>query len=144
ENFSIGLLTASGSLGLLFPTSVPAILYCVYSQTALPKLFTGAILPEIVMVSCVAVVGIYMGIKHGAVREPFSVRAAGSAIWEAKWELALPVIMIVGLFGGFGTLTEAAALTAFCAFVVEVFIYRDLKLTRDYREVFIECATIVG
>jgi C4-dicarboxylate transporter, DctM subunit len=144
ENFSIGLLTASGSLGLLFPTSIPAILYCVYSQTPMPRLFTGAILPELLMVSCVAAVGIYMGLKHGAVRDRFSIREATSAIWLAKWELMLPVIMVVGLFGGFGTLTEAAALTAFCAFVVEVFIYRDLKLTRDYRQVFIECATIVG
>jgi tripartite ATP-independent transporter DctM subunit len=144
ENFSIGLLTASGSLGLLFPTSIPAILYCVYSRTPMPRLFTGAILPELVMVGCVAAVGVYMGLKYGAVRDPFVFREAASAIWLAKWELMLPVIMVVGLFGGFGTLTEAAALTAFCAFVVEVFIYRDLKLTRDYREVFIECATIVG
>jgi C4-dicarboxylate transporter, DctM subunit len=144
ENFSIGLLTASGSLGLLFPTSVPAILYCVYSQTPLPHLFTGAILPELLMVSCVAAVGIYMGVKHNAVRERFSAREAAAALWQAKFELMLPVIMVVGLFGGFGTLTEAAALTAFCAFIVEVFIYRDLKLTRDYREVFVECATIVG
>jgi tripartite ATP-independent transporter DctM subunit len=144
ENFSIGLLTASGSLGLLFPTSVPAILYCVYSNTPLPRLFTGAILPELLMVTCVATVGIYMGLKHNAVREPFLPREAAAALWSAKWELLLPVIMIVGLFGGFGTLTEAAALTAFSAFVVEVFIYRDLKLTRDYREVFVECATIVG
>ncbi len=144
ENFSIGMLTASGSLGLLFPTSVPAILYCVYSQTPLDRLFIGALLPEILMVVCVAAFGIRMGIKSGAVREPFSSRAAATAIWQAKWELLLPVIMIVGLFGGFGTLTEAAALTAFCAFVVEVFIYRDLKIVRDYREVFVECATIVG
>jgi C4-dicarboxylate transporter DctM subunit len=144
ENFSIGLLTASGSLGLLFPTSVPAILYCVYSQTPLPRLFTGAILPELLMVASIAAVGIWMGLKSDAVREPFKPRQAAAAVWKAKWELALPVIMIVGLFGGFGTLTEAAALTAFCAFVVEVFIYRDLKLTRDYREVFVECATIVG
>src|SRR5438552_7784847 len=144
ENFSIGLLTASGSLGLLFPTSVPAILYCVYSQTPLDRLFIGALLPELLMVACVAAVGIYMGLKHNAVREPFSPREAASAIWTAKWELALPVIMVIGLFGGFGTLTEAAALTAFCAFIVEVFIYRDLKLTRDFREVFVECATIVG
>src|SRR6202162_6525254 len=85
-----------------------------------------------------------MGLKHGAVRERDSIREAAAAIWLAKWELMLPVIMVVGLFGGFETLTEAAALTAFCAFVVEVFIYRDLKLTRDYREVFVECATIVG
>jgi C4-dicarboxylate transporter, DctM subunit len=144
ENFSIGLLTASGSLGLLFPTSIPAILYCVYSQTPLPRLFTGAILPELLMISCVAAVGIRMGLKNNVVREPFSPKHAARAIWVAKWELLLPVIMITGLFGGFGTLTEAAALTAFCAFVVEVFIYRDLKIRRDYREVFVECATIVG
>ncbi len=144
ENFSIGLLTSSGSLGLLFPTSIPAILYCVYSQTPLDRLFTGAILPELVMISAIAFVGVRMGIKSGAVCEPFSFREASAAVWSAKWELALPAIMIVGLFGGFGTLTEAAALTAFCAFFVEVFIYRDLKLSRDYREVFVECATIVG
>jgi C4-dicarboxylate transporter, DctM subunit len=144
ENFSIGLLTSSGSLGLLFPTSIPAILYCVYSQTPLDRLFTGAILPELVMISAIAFVGVRMGIKSGAVCEPFSLREAAAAVWSAKWELALPAIMIVGLFGGFGTLTEAAALTAFCAFFVEVFIYRDLKLSRDYREVFVECATIVG
>ena len=144
ENFSMGLLTASGSLGLLFPTSVPAILYCVYSQTPIDRLFIGAVLPELLMVSCIAFVGIRMGLKSDAVRDPFSFREAASAIWLAKWELLLPAIMVVGLFGGFGTLTEAAALTAFCAFVVEVFIYRDLKLTRDYREVFVECATIVG
>jgi C4-dicarboxylate transporter, DctM subunit len=144
ENFSIGLLTSSGSLGLLFPTSIPAILYCVYSQTPLDRLFTGAILPELLMISAIAFMGVRMGIKSGAVCEPFSLREAAAAVWSAKWELALPAIMIVGLFGGFGTLTEAAALTAFCAFFVEVFIYRDLKLSRDYREVFVECATIVG
>jgi tripartite ATP-independent transporter DctM subunit len=144
ENFSIGLLTASGSLGLLFPTSVPAILYCVYSQTPIDRLFIGAMLPELLMISSIAFMGVRMGLKSNAVREPFSFREAASAVWLAKWELMLPVIMVIGLFGGFGTLTEAAALTAFCAFVVEVFIYRDLKLTRDYREVFVECATIVG
>jgi tripartite ATP-independent transporter DctM subunit len=128
---------------LLFPTSIPAILYCVYSQTPLDRLFTGAILPELLMISAIAFVGVRMGIKSGAVRDPFSFLEASAAVWSAKWELALPVIMIVGLFGGFGTLTEAAALTAFCAFFVEVFIYRDLK-PRDFREVFVECATIVG
>src|SRR5581483_7808441 len=116
ENFSIGLLTSSGSLGLLFPTSVPAILYCVYSQTPINRLFTGAVLPELLMISAIAFVGIRKGLQCGAVREPFSLQEAASAIWSAKWELALPVIMIVGLFGGFGTLTEAAALTAFSAF----------------------------
>ncbi|MBV9768478.1 MAG: TRAP transporter large permease subunit [Bryobacterales bacterium] len=143
ENFSIGLLTSSGSLGLLFPTSIPAILYCVYSQTPLDRLFIGAILPELLMISAIAFIGIRKGIQCGAVHESFSLREASAAVWSAKWELALPAIMVVGLFGGFGTLTEAAALTAFCAFFVEVFIYRDLK-PGNFREVFVECATIVG
>jgi C4-dicarboxylate transporter DctM subunit len=144
ENFSIGLVTASGSLGLLFPTSVPTILYCVYSQTPIDKLFIGAILPMLLMVTLVSAVGIRQGIKSNAVRDPFSPREAVAALWEAKWELMLPVIMVVGIFGGFGTLTEAAALTAFSAFIVESLIYRDLSLRRDYDKVFVECATIVG
>ncbi|MDQ2945769.1 MAG: TRAP transporter large permease subunit, partial [Acidobacteriota bacterium] len=144
ENFSIGLLTASGSLGLLFPTSVPTILYCVYSQTPIDKLFIGGLLPAILMVSLVASVGIWQGIKCNAVREPFHMHEAVAAVWEAKWEMMLPVIMVVGIFGGFGTLTEAAALTAFSAFLVESVIYRDLSLKRDYDKVFVECATIVG
>jgi tripartite ATP-independent transporter DctM subunit len=144
EKFSIGLLTSSGSLGLLFPTSVPAILYCVYSQTPIDQLFIGGSLPLLLMVSMMAAVGIRKGLQCDAVREPFSPREAVAALWEAKWELLIPAIMIVGIFGGFGTLTEAAALTAFCALVVEAFVYRDLKLVRDYDKVFVECATIVG
>jgi len=144
EKFSIGLLTSSGSLGLLFPTSVPTILYCVYSQTPIDQLFIGGILPLLLMVSLVAAMGIYEGLRCDAVRERFSAREAVGALWEAKWELLIPAIMIVGIFGGFGTLTEAAALTAFVAFVVEAFVYRDLKIIRDYDKVFVECATIVG
>jgi tripartite ATP-independent transporter DctM subunit len=144
EKFSIGLVTSSGSLGLLFPTSVPTILYCVYSQTPIDQLFIGGTLPLLLMVSLVAAMGIRKGLQCDAVREPFSPREAVAALWEAKWELLIPAIMIVGIFGGFGTLTEAAALTAFCALVVEAFVYRDLKLLRDYDKVFVECATIVG
>ncbi len=144
EKFSIGLVTSSGSIGLLFPTSVPTILYCVYSQTPIDQLFIGAILPLTLMISLVAAMGIYKGLQCNAVREPFNAREAGIAVWEAKWELLIPALMVIGIFGGFGTLTEAAALTAFCALVVEAFVYHDLNLVRDYDLVFVECATIVG
>lgn len=144
EKFSIGLVTSSGSLGLLFPTSVPTILYCVYSQTPIDQLFIGGLLPLLLMVSLVAAMGIYKGLKCDAVRDRFDPREAAGALWEAKWELLIPAVMVVGIFGGFGTLTEAAALTAFIALVVEACVYRDLKLARDYDLVFVECATIVG
>jgi tripartite ATP-independent transporter DctM subunit len=144
ERFSIGLLTASGSLGLLFPPSVPVILYGVYAQTPISRLFLGGLLPGLLMVSLVAAFGVWQGSRSNAERDPFSVREAITAIWAAKWELMLPVIMLIGLFGGFGTLTEAAALTAFAALVVEVFIYRGISIRRDYVRVCVECAAVVG
>ncbi len=144
ERFSLGLLTASGSLGLLFPPSLPVILYGVYAATPIDRLFIGGLLPGLLMVALAASMGIRQGIRSEAVREPFSAREAGAAIWEAKWELLLPIIMLTGLFGGFGTLTEAAALTAFAALVVETVLYRGISLRRDFGRVCIECATVVG
>ncbi len=144
ERFSIGLLTASGSLGLLFPPSLPVILYGVYAQTPIDSLFLGGILPGLLMVTLVGIFGVRQGIHSGAERARFSAKEAGRALWEAKWELLLPAIMLVGLFGGFGTLTEAAALTAFAALVVEVGFYRQLSIRRDYVRVCVECAAVVG
>lgn len=144
ERFSVGLLTASGSLGLLFPPSLPVILYGVYAATAIDRLFIGGLLPGLLMVSLVAVMGIRQGIRSGAVRDKFSVHEAAAAVWAAKWELLIPVVMLVGLFGGFGTLTEAAALTALVTLVVEVAVYRGISLRRDYVRVCVECASVVG
>ena len=144
ERFSIGLLTASGSLGLLFPPSLPVILYGVYAATAIDRLFIGGLLPGLLMVTLAAGMGIRQGLKSETVRDPFSWKEAAAAIWEAKWELLIPVIMLVGLFGGFGTLTEAAALTAVAALFIEVVIYRGISLRHDYMRVCVECATVVG
>ncbi len=144
EQFSIGLLTASGSLGLLFPPSLPVILYGVYAATPIDRLFIGGLLPGLLMVTLAAAMGIRQGIKSETVRDKFSLHEAGAAMWEAKWELLLPVIMLVGLFGGFGTLTEAAALTALATLFVETVIYRGISLRRDYTLVCVECATVVG
>ena len=144
ERFSIGLLTASGSLGLLFPPSLPVILYGVYAAVPIDRLFIGGLLPGLLMVTLAASMGIRQGIKSGTVRDKFSLTEARAAIWEAKWELLLPVIMLVGLFGGFGTLTEAAALTALATLVVETFVYGGISLRRDYMRVCVECASVVG
>ena len=144
ERFSIGLLTASGSLGLLFPPSLPVILYGVYAATAIDRLFIGGLLPGLLMVTLAASMGIRQGLKSETVRDPFSAKEAFSAIWEAKWELLIPAIMLTGLFGGFGTLTEAAALTAVVALFIEVVIYRGISIRHDYMRVCVECATVVG
>ena len=94
ERFSIGLLTASGSLGLLFPLSLPLMLYGIVSQKApIDDLFIGGLLPGLLMLALLAAIGIREGIKTRALRTPFTVGEAGAAVWAAKWELFLPIFV---------------------------------------------------
>ena len=88
--------------------------------------------------------GAFRGWQSGTKRVPFQTREAISALWEAKWELLLPVLVLGGIFGGFATLVEAAALTVLYAFVIECLVFRELSITRQLPAVFIESATLVG
>ena len=144
ENFSLGLVTTSGSIGLLFPPSLPVILYGVYSQTQIDRLFLGGFLPGMLLLLLVAAWSVWKGMRVGVERTRFQIREAGAAIWTAKWELLLPVVVLVGIFGGFATLVEAAALTVLYAFVVECFVHKDLTVRRDVPRVVVECVTLVG
>ncbi len=144
ENFSLGLVTAAGSLGVLFPPSLPVILFGVYSQTPIDRLFIGALAPGLVLLGLVSAWCVAKGLLVRAERTPFQAREAWAAIWAAKWELLLPVVVLAGIFGGFATLVEAAAMTVFYAFVVECFVYGDLSVRRDIPRVVVECVTLVG
>jgi len=144
EKTSLGLLTACGSLGLLFPPSLPVILYGIVSHTPIDRLFLGGFLPGILMLLIVAWWGAREGARSGVAPSKFDAAEARRAIWEAKWELLLPLIVLVGLYGGFATLVEAAALTALYAFIVETFVYRDLAIRRDAPRVMSECGILVG
>jgi tripartite ATP-independent transporter DctM subunit len=144
ERNSLGLLTAAGSLGLLFPPSLPVILYGIVSHTPIDTMFMGCFIPGLLLVGLTAWWGIRQGRRAGVTLQPFTAREAARAVWEAKWELLLPFVVLAGIFGGFATLVEAAALTALYAFVVETFIYRDLRLFRDVPRVIARCGTLVG
>ena len=96
------------------------------------------------MVSLVSAWGVYQAVRNRAERSRFSAAEALRAVWAAKWELAIPVIVLIGLFGGFGTLVEAGAITVAYAFFVECLVYRGLSARRDYAGVAKECATVVG
>jgi C4-dicarboxylate transporter DctM subunit len=144
EKFSIGLINGSGSLGLLFPPSLPVILYGVYSKTAISTLFVAGFIPGLLMVTMVSGWGVLQAIRCGAERAKFSFTEARKAIWDAKWEIAVPFIVLVGLFGGFGTLVEAGAITVIYVFVVECLVSPDFKVTRDFPRVTLECVTVVG
>ena len=144
EQFSIGLINGSGSLGLLFPPSLPVILYGVYSQTAISTLFVAGFLPGLMMVAMVSGWGVLQAVRSGAERTRFSFPAARRAVWEAKWELAVPFIVLIGLFRGFGTLVEAGAITVVYCFVVECLASPQFSVRRDFPRVSLECVTVVG
>lgn len=144
EDNALGLLTGAGSLGLLFPPCLPLILYAIVARIPIDQIFLAGILPGLLMVGLTAWLGIQQGARERAGRPPLDWLEARRALWEAKWELSLPVVALVGIFGGFATVVEASALTAFYAFAVETFVYRDLKLRSDVVRVLTECSLLVG
>ncbi len=144
EKFSLGLLTASGSLGLLFPPCLPVILYAVIGGIPVDKMFLGGVLPGILLVLLMGGWGVRTGILSGARRTPFSTSELGRAAWDAKWDILLPVIVLFGIFGGFATTVEAAAMTVLYAFFVEVFVHRDVGLRRQFPEAGTESARLIG
>jgi len=143
ERDALGLLTGAGSLGLMFPPCLPLILYAIVAQITLKEMFLGGLLPGMLLVAMTAWWGARQGpAVSGGQRADWA--EAGKAVWEAKWELLLPLVALGSLFAGFATPVEAAALTALYAFFVEVVLYRDLKITRDAVRVMAECGLLVG
>ena len=144
ERFSTGLITATGSIGLLFPPSLAIILYGVVAHIPIPDLFKAGVVPGLLMVVSVCVFGVIVGVNAKAPRPAFELREAAAALWHAKWEVLLPVVALTAIFGGFATLIEAAAITAVYAIVIETVIHRDLHLVRDVPGVTLKCVTMIG
>jgi C4-dicarboxylate transporter, DctM subunit len=145
ERFSIGLLTASGSLGLLFPLSLPLMLYGIVSQKAsIEDLFIAGLLPGTMMLGLLALLGIREGITTHAQRTPFRIREALASLWEAKWELLLPVFVIGVFIGGIATLVESAPIAALYTVIIQRYVNRDLPTWKDVFRVAADCVALVG
>ena len=143
EEFSLGLLTASGNLGLLFPPSLPIILYGLVAQVSIDKLFLAGILPGILMVILLSVYSA-LYIKKQPVQSLPEKIPLSTALRQAAWEIPLPFIILAGIYSGLFTATEAAAITAFYVFVIEVFVYKDISLKKDLADVIQESMVLVG
>jgi C4-dicarboxylate transporter DctM subunit len=144
ERFSLGLMTTSGSLGLLFPPSLPIILYAIVAEVSVDKLFVAGLIPGIILVILLSLYAVHMAMRVDIPRQKFELPALMKAIRAAAWEIPLPCLLLGGLYGGLFTATEAAAVTAFYVFVVEVFIYHDLKLFSDVPRVMKDSMLLVG
>ena len=162
KDLAIGLLTASGSIGLLFPPSLPIIMYGMVTQTDIRALFAGGIGPGVLMVAALIVFTLVRarrmarrsaaprgaapaGAAYGAAapKAPAGLREIGGALRRAGWEAALPVIILVLLFGGITNLVETAAVAVVYLLVVQMFIHRDLR-PRDLPRLFAKAAPIIG
>ncbi len=135
DNFSLGLVTTSGSLGLLFAPALPLILYAVVAQQlgiadniTIDNMFLAGILPGLLMLTLLVAMSLW-SVRSNQLT-PFSSQKALLAIREAIWEIPLPFIVLGGIYGGFLAISEAAAITALYILVVEVFIHREIPLKK--------------
>jgi C4-dicarboxylate transporter, DctM subunit len=143
QKFSTGLLTATGSIGLLFPPSLPVIIYGVTAGVNIKKMFVGGIVPGFLLVLAMVFFGIYTALKNKVPREHFVFKEALSSIKDSFWEILLPVIIVVGYFGGITTEVESGAIAVIYALAVEVFIHRDIKI-KELPQVLLKCMPIMG
>jgi tripartite ATP-independent transporter DctM subunit len=143
ERFSVGLLTASGSLGLLFPPSLALIVYGSVAGVSIRDLFLGGFLPGIAMVIAVSIAGVAFARRRSIPSVPFRLSEAWTSLREAVFEVLLPVLIIVLYFGGIATLTETAAYALVYTLVVEVVIKRELT-GRQLGRVFLRALTMIG
>ncbi|MFC1564122.1 TRAP transporter large permease [candidate division KSB1 bacterium] len=143
EKFTQGLLTSSGSLGLLFPPSLAIILYGMVAKTDIDNLFLAGMLPGFLLIIMLSLYSIFKN-KKILKRTPFSLRKLLKAVRASAWEIPMPFIILIGIYGGYVTAEEAAAVLAFYVLVIEVFIYKDLSLFRDVPKIMIESMVLVG
>ena len=143
KKFSLGLITASGSIGLLFPPSLPLILYGVTAGISIKSIFIAGIFPGIFLIIVLSLWTVYSGELDKVEIKKFNLNDSIKACWETKWELLIPFIVLYGIFGGHAKLVETAAFTVVYIFVIETFIYKDIN-KKDIINIIVSCATLVG
>jgi C4-dicarboxylate transporter, DctM subunit len=144
KDFSLGLMTSSGSLGLLFPPSIPLILYGLVAQVSVDQLFIAGLVPGFLMIGVIGIYSIFKSKSLQIKKRTFQWTEAVSALREAIWEVPLPFIILFGIYGGIITVSEAAAVTVVYVIVVESFIYKDLHPLHDLPRIMRESMVLVG
>jgi len=149
ENFNLGLLTSSGSLGLLFAPSLPLILYGIVAQqmsldepVSITDLFLAGIFPGLLMLVMLSLYAMVQP-RDPSAQQPFDRRVAMDAILAAKWEIPLPFLVLGGIYGGYFAVSEAAAVTAIYVLIVEVLVIREIKFS-ELPDIMREAMMLVG
>ena len=143
EVFSLGLLTTSGTLGLLFPPSLPLIIYAIVAKVRIDQLFIAGVLPGILLLVVLAVFCVYKSLRDKVPKTKFQFSELINAIRDTVWELPLPLVVLGGIYSGYFAVSEAAAITAVYVLFVEMVIYRDVRLA-DLPEIMKKSMVLVG
>ncbi len=144
KKFSLGLLTSSGSLGLLFPPSLAILFYAIVAGVSIEQLFVAGIVPGIVLLTMLAIYSAVVARRIGIARRTFSLPALMTGMRAGIWDLLLPVGIVAGLLGGYVTATEAASCSAAYALLLETAIHRNLRPVSQLYDIFFETIVLVG
>ncbi|MDR1095014.1 MAG: TRAP transporter large permease subunit [Spirochaetaceae bacterium] len=143
EKFSVGLLTSSGSIGLLFPPSIPILLVAATTQTNTLHLFLGGIFPGILLALSMIIFGVAVSLKSKIPRARFEAGKAAVSLKASAFEILLPLLLLGGYFTGILSTVEIGAVSVIYVFVVEVLIRKDIKLG-EVKNVFAKAMPIIG
>lgn len=144
ENFSLGLVTTSGSLGLHFPPSLPLILFGFVSGTDIKTLFVAGLIPGTILVGVLCLFSLFMGRKWRLESPPFSCSEFAAATREAAWEIPIPLLILAAIYSGFSSATEAAALTVGYVLFIKIVVYREIRFFSDLPRIMVESMEMVG
>ena len=144
EKFSLGLLTSSGSIGLLFPPSLAILLYGIVSGTNIDELFLAGIVPGILLLVMLSLYSYKSALIWHEPQHSFSLKKLLYTAKQSFWDILLPILVMTGIFGGFVTVTEAAAVTAAYALFIESVVYKEIKLLQDLPGILIDTSRLVG
>jgi C4-dicarboxylate transporter, DctM subunit len=139
--FTLGAIMSGGTLGIIIPPSIPMIIYALVTETSVTDLFAAGFGPGILLTLVLATYSVWINRKMPT--ERFSTAEFAEAFKRGIWSLLLPVILLGGIYSGYFTATEAAAVALCYAILVEVFIHRELKV-RDFYNVVLETSKLGG
>ena len=143
KSFSIGLITVSGAIGLLFPPSLPVIIYGVTAGISIKSIFLAGLIPGLLLIFLISSWAIYQGKSQKIIRREFNLKRSLAICWQTKEELILPLLILFGIFGGYSTLVETASITVLYILFIEIIVLKDLKLS-DIPKIIKECSSLIG
>ncbi|MCS6898320.1 MAG: TRAP transporter large permease [Myxococcales bacterium] len=144
DDFSLGLVTTGGSLGLLLPPSLPILIYALVAGIDFNKAFKAGLIPGFLIMVMLSIYSIYVAIKYKVPRSSPNLKEMGEALWLIKWELLVPVLILGGLGSGLTGIDEVAALAALYTLIIEIYVYKDLSWKKDIPRIVKSSMSLAG